>query len=837
MIQALRRSLLLAVTAAFCAVTPMRPATAATNAEVDAAIKKAKAYIYSQQKGDNWELVAAMPPADKRPQYRVEGWQWGGVTGTAIYGLLASGESTQDPKIKASLEWLKKADIHGHYAAAMRAQAWPFIKDEREAAQASRADFKIFLNGLIGDKKPMGERGSPFGFYGYYTDEKGKIQPNWYDRSVSQLCVLGMWACEQAGQEIPSEYWRVVDAAWKGAQRPDGGWNYQDNREGGSTGTMTAAGIATLFITQDFILQADGSQWSTCRGGQRNPWIDKGLDWMDKNAPKLLQSAPHYHYQLYGIERIGVASGRKYFGTTDWYKVGADKLVEMQNKDGSWGKDDAGHNPKKIPDTVFSILFLVRGRAPVIMNKLEYTSVPDPASKIPAMPDPWNQRPRDAANFAHWSGKQIEQYLNWQVVNLKVPAHELHDAPILYIAGSLPLKFKEDEIKKLREFVEGGGLILGNADCANANFTKSFIDLGGELFPKYEFRELPKTHPIYTEEQFRPTKWKVQPKVMGLTNGVRELMVLIPDADIARFWQTRSEKTKNECYELMQNIFLYSIDKSGLYSRDSSYIVLKDGKIKPEKSMEVARVIVGDNPNPEPGAWRRMSAIMHNQAKLDLKLETVKLGEGKLGPQKVAHLTGTAKFTLNEKQRAELKSYVEKGGTLLIDAAGGSNDFATAAETELAAMFGGEVGSFGTILPPDHPVYTPGNSKIAQFTYRAFVRGKVAGSLNAPRIRAHVIQGRPAVLYSREDLTAGMIGNEVDGIIGYSPATATQIVKQVLTYVAYKGGGAPVAATSADTKAPAAPAAKPRPRSPTPRPRPSRRRRSRRFVSQLRGFG
>ena len=89
------------------------------------------------------------------------------------------------------------------------------------------------------------------------------------------------------------------------------------------------------------------------------------------------------------------------------------------------------------------------------------------------------------------------------------------------------------------------------------------------------------------------------------------------------------------------------------------------------------------------------------------------------------------------------------------------------------------------------------------------MRGKVSGSLNAPRIRAHLIQGRPAVLYSREDLTTGMIGNEVDGIIGYSPEVATRIVQQVLTYVANKSGGSPVA----DAKPAPAPA-KPAPKAP-----------------------
>ena len=105
-------------------------------------------------------------------------------------------------------------------------------------------------------------------------------------------------------------------------------------------------------------------------------------------------------------------------------------------------------------------------------------------------------------------GKQIERELNWQVVSLKVPVEELHDAPILYIAGDQSLDFSEADIDKLRRFVEEGGLILGNADCGNKVFADSFRKLGGKLFPAYEFRELPVDCVIYTAEQFPRAKWK-----------------------------------------------------------------------------------------------------------------------------------------------------------------------------------------------------------------------------------------------------------------------------------------------------------------------------------------
>jgi hypothetical protein len=42
--------------------------------------------------------------------------------------------------------------------------------------------------------------------------------------------------------------------------------------------------------------------------------------------------------------------------------------------------------------------------------------------------------------------------------------------------------------------------------------------------------------------------------------------------------------------------------------------------------------------------------------------------------------------------------------------------------------------------------------------------------------------GRLAVIYSREDLSVGLVGQHVDGIIGYDPQTATTLMSKVLVY-------------------------------------------------------
>ncbi|MDB5299770.1 MAG: hypothetical protein JWO87_1433, partial [Phycisphaerales bacterium] len=589
------------------------PVRAATPDEVDAAIDKAVKSILARQKGGNWEDKAKPKPTKERGPSDVA--LWGGETAIATYALLAAGQNFQNPPLQAAIKWLETEELHGTYAIGLRSQVWFLIpessrsKDKTVIASRDR-DCEWVLASRI-------HEGPNQGFYWYAygmdanpslgasqmpIDPKGPPKDSAYDRSNSQYGVLGAWALEQAGCEIPVAYWKEEDAAWKKAQRGDGGWDYNHGENASSTYTMTSAGVATLFITQDYMLRADSHQWDNCKGGITNSHIERGLAYMDKHIDEALNGRGAWpYYGLYGIERIGVASGRKYFGTVDWFQRGAEFLVRGQAGDGSWGT---------VHDTALGLLFLVRGRAPVMLNKLQYEN--NPKKQV----DPWNERPRDAANLAKWMGHHsIEGFFNWQIVNLKVPVEELHDAPILYLSGSEELSLSNQDLDKLRTFVEQGGIIMGNADCGARAFSNSFVKLGNKLFPKYEFRKLPVNHPIF-DEQYHSAKWKTKPTVEGLSNGVREMMLLIPDSDLSRAWQTESTKTREELFQLAGNIFLYSVDKENLHAKGRTHLVHADGPAG--RQIKLARIEAGDNWNPEPGGWARQSAVMHNEQHIDI---------------------------------------------------------------------------------------------------------------------------------------------------------------------------------------------------------------------------
>ena len=453
---------------------------------------------------------------------------------------------------------------------------------------------------------------------------------------------------EQTGAEIEKRYWDGFDTIWRAHQFPDGGWQYDGTPEKPSkdhkvTASMTAAGVATLFITQDYARPDVGLN---CSGNVVNENIEKGLAWMGKNFNQVNDL-----YTWYGVERIGVASGYKYFGTIDWFAEGADKVLKRQKTDGSFDGGFVGGTA--IPSTAYALLFLARGRAPVMMNKLDYT-------KADGKPVKWNQRPRDVANLARWTTENMEADLNWQIVNLQVSIDDLHDAPILYMAGNEQIDLSEPDIVKLREFAEDGGMILANADCDNAGFASSFQKLGSKLFPRYEFRELPAEHPIFSNELFK--KFKAQPRLEGISNGVRELMLLIPNGDPSKWWQTHASTSRADSFQLGTDIFLYAVDKKGLHNKGVTYLVHPNPKVKPVRTVKLARLEMPGNWDPEPGGWRRMAAILHNDPyKVDLKVETVKLDEGKLADFKLAHLTGTAPFKLSDCAGEEADRVREQG--------------------------------------------------------------------------------------------------------------------------------------------------------------------------------
>jgi len=174
--------------------------------------------------------------------------------------------------------------------------------------------------------------------------------------STSQMALLGVWACNQAGREVPMVFWKEAENAWKAHQMDDGGWSYIYKAQASTAGEDVddAGRVATLFIAQDYVHLTDGSTAKeTCST------IGWSRDQVDLRPHRGGVSGG---YVLYGMERVRWPAGTNSSATTTGIKSGAQRWWGTA-ADGSWAR---------FRRPAFAVIFLSRGRAPVILNKFEY---------------------------------------------------------------------------------------------------------------------------------------------------------------------------------------------------------------------------------------------------------------------------------------------------------------------------------------------------------------------------------------------------------------------------------------------------------------------------------
>jgi hypothetical protein len=801
-------------------VEPMpEPAYGVTDEQIGRAIEKGVANLLAQFNRRTYSLEGvSLNNADG-----------GGRNALAVYALMQAGQAVKDERLNVrgpDMDRKIKAMTHsnlrnGHpqvYALGIRATALSVFNRPQDR-ETLKQDVGLLLQAHTG------------GAYWYLADPRlkkvsGGGRGPW-DNSNSQYGLLGVWSGAEAGIEVPGSYWAAVDAHWEATQLPDGEWSYAGDR--GGKLSMTMAGIASLFVTHDWL---DAPKYGFKVGREPfSPALKKALDWLETgdNAVEMT-NAEWWGYTIYGIERVGLASGFKYFGRHDWYRALAGRIVAAQSGDGSWGDS---------VDTSYALLFLSRGRHPILMNKLRFDGY-------------WANRPRDVANLARFATRQLERELNWQVVPLRPlppsedggalaagggigfrprmrrgaamaePWSDWMDSPVLYLASHKPPKLMDGDYDNLRAFVEAGGLLFTHSDGDASEEHDGAFDqwvereLAPKLFPKYEVKDLPADHAAYNlvyklEDAERP-------RLRAVSNGSRLLLVHSP-VDIARAWQLRDTKTKAGLFRLGVNLFLYASGRRDLRNRLESPYVSDPGPAPAagHGTVQVARLQYVGNWDPEPGAWRRFGRWFQRQTGTAVHVRETKLATlaaDALSPAHVplAHLTGNARYDFTDAEAAAVRKYVEGGGVLLIDQCGGSGPFdQSVQETLLPKAF---PGAALRPMPMDtHPLFRggprdSGTEDLTKARLRPFNPDRAG---NAERPFSDFTFGQGRVIFTPVDLTCGLLGTRTWGIAGFEPDYAQSFLKNLLFWVV---DGRPEPSPGSESSAPAtkpttAPAAAP----------------------------
>lgn len=749
---------------------------AVTDAQVRDAMEGMKRFLYaSRDANGGWDETYSHTHAYP-----------GAMTALVTTALLLAGESPQQPELAHAIKLMRGAEPVGTYQVALRAHVWAQLPDEYRGLLSS--DVRWLAAAAYAD-----------GSYGYTPpadSSERQANSHWYDNSNTQYGNLGLWEGAKRGIHVGNRFWAQTIDFWLNAQYEDGGWAYRGPgstsafaNQRSSYASMTCAGLTALYIAQEQMYARRMNPDPRLTAA-----IDRGLAWMDQRFDGSRNingnSTDHRYYYIYSVERVALASGRRFFNDQPWFERIAAEIVARQLDSGAVRPS----RQQAVKDTAFALMFLARGHVPVWVTKLE---LDDGASG----PQPTNNRPNDLTFPTRFLSDLYQTEVNWQRLPLHMPVDRWGACPVAYLASDEPVTLDDRELANLRRFLDLGGLLVANPDAESSRFVKSMRQLGERLYPGRSFERLPADHPLYGGHLTvaQPGRLVIE----TLNNGVRDVIYL-SHADLAYEWQATSPDVEKAAWQVAANLFAHATERGDLLNRLTPAMPpaspIDD---PPSRLLGIVRPRYDGLWCPEPLAWEAVRRELeqggrkHDDRDADAGFEPLRLvtspsipanavalaalGSAPIG---LVHLAGVEPIVLTSVEVDAIKNYVDRGGTILVETVGGRGDFALSLERQLAPRFGGAA----MPLDADHPLLTGegiSGTNVTRAVYRPFtvLRLNPGGD---PRLLAFHDAGRPTVIFSSEDLSLGMLGVRRWGILGYAPDYARRVMTNLALWCAHE---------------------------------------------------
>lgn len=787
------------------------PACGEVSAErVLRAIKLGKRYLAKTQNADgSWEWVG------NQRSYSV------GVTSLALLALLNSDMTLEDEPVRKALKYLRnvrQSEPDNIYEISLMIMALAAARDgQRDILRIEELARRLEDAQKIGGPEP--------GAWGYSA--RGSDRQAWPgDRSNAQYAILGLHAAAQAGVQIKKTTWERARSYWVNGQNADGGWNYVNRQGGNSYGSMTAAGISSLAITSEMLRDPTSDETPTgepvCCGSQTvDDALERGIAWLGDRfeVGRNPGRGGEILYYLYGMERAGRLSARRFFGNADWYRRGAEYLCDQQQSGrliGAWiGKGYGEKSP--VIGTSFALLFLSKGLSPVLMQKLQYGNRPANANRGVAnglLSGNWNRHNSDVRHLVEGiSGlPKWPKLVTWQIFDLNRVAtpqgvtatglQELLQAPVLFISGKEGYEFSDVDAGLFRSYVEQGGFILAVANCdapPNGPFEQSIKSLVQKMYPEDGVSLMPLSdgHLVWRSEYLvKPEEFDL----LGAEVGCRTSLIF-SRTDLSCLWdkrqipepKTRSQKLKDRVeqgFRLGVNIVAYATGREppNKLERDKPLLVdtaedkiqrglLQIAKLKHEGGWDVA-----------PRALKNLLIALNQKygRTATTKTRPIEPGDRNLYKYPLVYMHGRNAFNMNEEAVKPLRQHLERGGLLFADACCGSRAFDASFRQLVQQLF---PNADFKRLPVTHELFTD-----KTFANIQTVKRRVPEQINEdkplevverevePYLEAIEINGRLAVIYSKYDISCALERQVSVACPGYIPEDALKIAMNIVMY-------------------------------------------------------
>jgi len=713
---------------------PLARAQVVTDADVQNAIERARAFIVSRQAADG-----SFPFAHTRYSFPV------GATALAAFALLTAGDSVDDPVVAGALEYVATHNTLMTYSLATKILALVTADPERYA-DVIRACIMTLAHCQLPDGSWTYAPNLP-------ADDRRRTKG---DNSQTQMAVLALATARDAGFAVPRGTLTGALDHFKRTQGRDGGWVYMSKAED-SRGSMTAAGVATWLLVEEHLF----GEVEQCGRYRTPPEVVKAMRWLDTHfsvTDHPGNPGTYHYYYLYSLERAGVLSGRRYFGGHDWFREGAEFLVRSQNADGSWG-------PESLYKTCFAMLFLAKGRAPVLFGKLKWKGE-------------WNVHIHDVLNLAKYVSDELDRKFGWEVIDASAPVAEWLRAPIILVSGRTELELSEPERKSLLEYMDNGGTLLFMGNCGRKEFGDAFKTLFEEMLPGRVLRKLGGTSPVY---HARYDVTDLRP-LWALASGCRESLFYC-DEDLGWAWEQDDPAGQASAFRLGINLATYVMGHAKLRDKLQSAAPLRgaEGRTPPPApgAFQPAQIKYAGEWETDRKSLAHLLEFLRTNAGMDVAGDkrAVELTSPDLFNYPFLYMTGHHAFSLSDEQKARLKKHITSGGMLWAEACCGREEFDKSFRELMKELFPDNP---LTKVPPDDPLYHIAFD-LEKVSYTPAVQRRF-GDYDELPLEGVFLGIRWAVVYSKFNLGCSLAGHGDVGNLSVASDDAFKLATNIVVY-------------------------------------------------------
>jgi hypothetical protein len=727
-----------------------------TSEEVEHAIREGVRYLKDKRAPDgSWTDV--------------DGAARTGTTSLVALALMTAGEKPNSPFLQQTLEYLRQFNpdvLNSTYAVGLQTMVFAAAEPVRDRNRIL-ANVEFLERGQI----KLGERTLWPGSWNYHIP----MHPG--DNSNTQYALLGLNAAREAGVTIRPEVWLLSRTYFELSINRDGGWGYTPQQKQ-STASMTCAGISSLILTgarrYESLEHLQGEGIRDCGKGGYNPFVNRGIDWLANHfdvRQNFGNGQQWRYYYLYALERAGRLAGVRFLGQNDWYRMGAEQLVQDQNKLSGFWRGTIQEN--EIVATSFALLFLAKGRAPVLINKLRHSQAQD-----------WNNDPDDVRNMVSIVAEDWKNLLAWQVVDPRTATiQEMLQAPIVFFNGHEAPEFSPQAKKNLQAFVEQGGFIFADACCGSRGFDRGFRQLMKELFPdpSIELKALPADHPVWRSKHLLSPE--VHP-LLGIDYGCRTVVIYSP-VDLSCYWNQLERSPANvaviKSIKVGQNVIDYATGRElpadKLVIRD--VVDFKKDDIK-RGALQIAKLKHSGDWNIAPQAIPNLMEVLRKPPlSFDVVIKQKELlpRDTNLPYYPLIYVHGRAALSFDDTDLEALRKHLDPGsGTLFADAACGSVNFDASFRKFVALLLPNNP---LVPIPQNDELYT---KKVGFDLNDVHYTESAGGARGFPQLEGVKIDNHWAIIYSKFDIGCALERHTGMGCKGYVHESAVRIAANIVIY-------------------------------------------------------